>query len=155
MTDYSDASNIAYISDHQNFPIEDERPVRVEPGAYEVVMHHYWKGYLYGKSAKLILVFRITTPGPYYGAHLYRCYNIKGLTKRKEIIPKGWHSTFVREYSALFGAPAKLRDIGIRKYRNKVFLASVRTVTKDARQRPLPKSLQYSVVDELTKIVVG
>jgi len=138
-----------------DLPLDVERPVLIKPGTYEVVLVRYWKGYLYGKSSKLILVFRIVTVGPHYGQHLYRCYNIKGLTKRKEIIPKGWHSDFVREYSRLFSMPRKLRDIGVRQFKNRVFSCSVRTVKKDYKQRSLPDDMHYSVIGELLKVQAG
>lgn len=150
----STAEVIPFIQD-QDSPLDSERPVLIKPGTYEVALVRYWKGYLYGKSSKLILVFRITNFGPHYGKQLYRCYNIKGLTKRKEIIPKGWHSDFVREYSKLFGAPRKLRDIGIRSFKSRIFTCTVRTVSKDFKQRPLPDDMQYSVIDELLKVQAG
>jgi hypothetical protein len=133
----------------------DDPPVLLKLGIYEVTLHKHWKGILYGKSPKLILVFRILDIGPYFGKHIYRCYNIKGLTKRKEIIPKGWHSDFVREYSRLFGVPRKLRNIGVEQYKNKVFSCRPRTVTKDRKQKPLPDALHYSVIDELLEVKVG
>jgi len=132
-----------------------DKPILVKPGDYKLILSRTWKGYLYGKAPKLILVFRILTEGSYYGYHIYRCYNIKGLTKRNEIIPKGWHSDYVREYSRLFGAPRKLKDIGVRQYKNKVFVGNVRTVEKDSKQRPLPDDMKYSVIDELTEVIVG
>lgn len=134
---------------------DDERPTLIPEGEYKVILFRYWKGYLYGKSCKLILVFRIVTQGSYFGRLVYRCYNIKGLTKRKEIIPKGWHSDFVREYSKLFGAPRKLREIGVRQYKNKVLICSLRTVHKDFKQRLLPDDIKYSVIDELLKVDAG
>ena len=148
------AEVIQLVPDH-DCPLDEERPVLIKPGGYEVALVRYWKGFLYGRSSKLILVFRIVTEGFYYGQHIYRCYNIKGLTKRKEIIPKGWHSDFVREYSRLFGMPRKLRDIGIRQFKHKVFKCRVRTVKKDFKQRPLPDDMQYSVIDELLEVQAG
>ena len=136
-------------------PFDANRPIKLETGQYEFVLVSYWKGYLYGKVPKLILLFRIITEGPYFGYHLYRCYNLKGFTKRGEIIPKGWHSDFVREYSRLFGAPKKLRDIGVRQFKGKVIRGTVRTVVKDAKQRPLPVNLQYSVIHELLEVIAG
>ena len=149
------STNIVRLVTENDSPLDAERPILINPGEYEITLSRYWKGYLYGKSSKLILVFRIVTEGSYYGQHIYRCYNIKGLTKRKEIIPKGWHSNFVREYSRLFGMPRKLRDIGIRQFKHKVFKCRVRTVKKDFKQRPLPDDMQYSVIDELLKVQTG
>jgi len=136
-------------------PFDPERPILIPSGEYEVVLARYWKGILYGRSPKLVFVFRIVTEGPYYGQHLSRYYNIKGLTSRKEIIPKGWHSDFVREYSKLFGMPMKLRDIGVRVYKGKVFMCSVRTVRKDSKQRLLPGDMQYSIIGEMLKVMAG
>lgn len=151
----SSTAEVIQLVIENDCPLDAERPALIKPGAYEVALVRYWKGYLYGKSSKLILVFRIVTEGPHYGQHLYRCYNIKGLTKRKEIIPKGWHSDLVREYSRLFGMPRKLRDIGTRKFKSKVFSCTVRTVTKDFRQRPLTDDMQYSVIGELLEVQAG
>jgi len=132
--------------------LDDLRPVLVKPGTYDVILADHWKGQLYGGIPKIMLVFRIVSVGQYYGHLLSRCYNVKGFTKRKEIIPKGWHSDFVREYSKLFGLPEKLRDVGIGKFKQKVIQCSVRTVTKDRKQRDLPKELRYSVVSELLTV---
>ena len=148
------ASELHLVS-NEDAPFDADKPVLIKPGDYEVTLNSYWKGFLYGRAPKLILVFRILDECPHFGKHLYRCYNIRGFTKRKEIIPKGWHSDFVREYSRLFGAPMRLRDIGIRPYRNKVFACRVRTVEKDSKQRPLPHDMKYSVIDELIKVLVG
>ena len=151
----SATAKVVQLVPDQDCPLDEERPVLIKPGTYEVALVRCWKGFLYGRSSKLILVFRIITEGSYYGQHLYRCYNIKGLTKRKEIIPKGWHSDFVREYSRLFGMPRKLRDIGVRQFKNRVFSCSVRTVKKDFKQRPLPDDMQYSVIGELLEVQAG
>ncbi len=132
--------------------LDDLRPVLVKPRKYDVMLADFWKGYMYGGVPKVILVFRIITVGPYYGKLLSRCYNVKAFTKRKEIIPKGWHSDFVREYSKLFGLPRKLRDVGIGKFKNKVIQCKVRTVLKDRKQKDLPKELRYSVIGELMKV---
>ena len=121
----------------------------------EITLVKYFKGFMYGKVPKLILVFRIVTEGKYFGQHIYRCYNIKGFTKRKEIIPKGWHSDFVREYSRLFGKPRKLRDTGVRPYKTKIFSCTVRTVEKDSKQKPFPDDMKYSVIDEITRVIAG
>lgn len=132
-----------------------DKPVLIKPGVYDLILSRTWKGYLYGRAPKLILVFRIVTEGPYYGYHLYRCYNIKGLTKRKELIPKGWHSELVMEYSRLFGMPRRLRDIGVRQFKNKVFKGRVRTVEKDYKQRTRPDDMKYSVIGELMEVKEG
>jgi hypothetical protein len=150
----SKAEVISIISVH-NCPIDPDRPVFVKCREYDVIFVRYWKGYLYGGVPKLILVFKILSVGTYFGLHLNSCYNIKGFTKRKEIITKGWHSSYVREYSHLFGKPMKLRDIILKPFKGKVFRCSVRTVKKDFKQRPLPKDLYYSVIDQLLEVKAG
>lgn len=149
------AEVIQLVTEQQECPFDAERPILMPEGKYDVMLVRYWKGFLFGRAPKLILVFRVITEGDYFGKHLYRCYNIKGLSKRKDIIPKGWHSDFVREYGRLFGNPLKLRDIGVRKFKNKVFDCEVRTVSRDAKQRPLPDDMKYSVIDALLGVQVG
>ncbi len=134
---------------------DDARPVLVGEGEYDFALVSSWKGYMFGRCPKLILNFRIVTEGPYFGKVLYRCYGIKGFRKRGEIAAKGWHSDFVREYSRLFGVPRKRGEIRLIKYQNKIFRGSVRTVDRDYKQRPLPDHIKYSVIDQLTKVVVG
>jgi hypothetical protein len=148
------ATNLVRLFPDEMSPFDADRPEVLEHGYYEFILSKSWKGFVF-RSAKLILTFRIITEGPYFGKHLYRCYNIKGLNKRGEIIPKGWHSDFVREYSALFGKPRRLREIGVRAFKNKILRGTVRTVEKDRKQRLLPDSLKYSVIDEFTEVVVG
>jgi hypothetical protein len=148
-------NEVIYLDFDSDLSIDPERPVLIKPGSYKVILIRYWKGYLYGGTPKFILVFKIISGGIHNGVHLYRCYNIKGLTKRKEVVTKGWHSDFVREYSKLFGAPRKLRDIRIVEFKNKVFVCSVRAVTKDYKQRTLPDDMRYSVIDELIEVYAG
>lgn len=154
----STAEIINLVPDHLprfNGDGADDKPVLMKPGAYDFVLASYWKGRLYGRSPKLALTFRVATQGPHYGKRITCWYNVKDITKRGEITPKGWTSDFVREYCKLFGAPPRLRDIGIRKFKNKVIRATVRTVTTDRKQRLLPECLHYSVIDELLEVVAG
>jgi hypothetical protein len=93
--------------------------------------------------------------GPYFGKRLLRCYNVAGFSNKKEIRLKGWSGDLCREYSRLFGTPRRLKEIGTRAYKNKIILGTVRTVDRDRKQRPLPKGLEYSVIDELLEVVAG
>ena len=149
------APDLTLVSD-TGLSIDTDRPILIPEGEYDFMLTNIWKGYMYGgRAPKVFLTFRIMTEGPYYGQHLKRYYNVKGFTKKNEIIPSGWTSNLVRDYGRLWGLPTKLKDIGVTRFKGKVIRGKVKTVKKDFKGKPLPESLWYSRIDELIKIIMG
>jgi len=136
--------------------IDTDRPILIPESEYDFLLTSIWKGYMYGgRAPKVFLTFRIMTEGPYYGQHLKRHYNVKGFTKKNEVIPRGWTSYLVREYTVLFGLPRTLKDIGLTKFKGKVIRGKVRTVKKDFKGKALAEPNWHSCIDELTKLITG
>ena len=136
--------------------VHGDRPPLIEPGEYDLMFHKRWMGYLYGKrAAKLILVFRVATIGPAYGEKLFRCYNIKSFDKKRGTFRVGWNSNFVKDYARLFGQPTNLKSIGTNRLKGKIVQGKVRSVVKDFQNHPLPECLHYSVIDQLSNVIVG
>ena len=136
--------------------IDTDRPILIPEGEYDFMLTNIWKGCMYGgRAPKVFLTFRIVTEGPYYGQHLKRHYNVKGFNKKNEIIPRGWTSDLVREYTVLFGLPRTLKYIGLTKFKGKVIRVKVRTVKTNNRGKALAEPNWYSCIDELTKLITG
>ncbi len=136
--------------------IEGKRPPLVEPGEYAFVLCKRWMGHLYGrKAAKLLLIFKVVTEGSACGKRLYKCYNVRSINKRRGTFSVGWNSAFIKDYAHLFGLPRNLKSLGTNRLRNKIIKGKVRTVKSDFQQRPLPECLHYSVISELTEVIVG
>jgi len=136
--------------------IDADRPILIDEGEYDFILTKIWKGYMYkGRAPKVFLTFRIVTEGPYYGQHLKRHYNVKGFTKKYEVIPRGWTSDLVREYTVLFRLPRTLKDIGLTKFKGKIIRGKVKTVKTNNRGKALAEPNWYSCIDELTKLITG
>ena len=134
---------------------DKDRPVIVDPGQYDVMYVGHAKYLQFNRAPKLSITFQIVSPGPFFEIYLKRHYNIKGIGKKKELIPSGWSSDLVREYSVLFGIPRKLRHIYLSNFENKVFECDVRRVEKDYRGRPLAQNIRYSVINQLIRLKAG
>ena len=149
------APDLTLVSD-TGASIDTDRPILIPESEYDFLLTSIRKGYMYGgRAPKVFLTFRIVTEGSFYGQHLKRYYNVRGFTKKNEIIPSGWSSYLVRDYGRLWSLPTKLKDIGVTRFKGKVIRGKVKTVKKDFKGKPLPESLWYSRIDELIKIIVG
>jgi len=136
--------------------IDTDRPILIPEGEYNFLLTSIWKGFMYkGRAPKVFLTFRIMTEGPYYGQHLKRYYNVNGFTKKNEVIPRGWTSYLVREYTVLFGLPRTLKDIGLTKFKGKIIRGKVKTVKKDFKGKDLAEPNWHSCIDELTQLITG
>lgn len=131
-----------------------EKPPLIGEGHYELAYDSRWIGYLYGNHPKLMIVFRVVSIGPAFGKKIYRCYNLKGINKKRGDFSVGRRSDFYFEYVRLFGHEPSTR-ISMTPFRNSILKASVRTVTTDYKKRLLPEPMKYSVVKELLSIEVG
>jgi len=149
------APDLTLVSD-TGVSVDIDRPILIPEAEYDFMLTNIWKGYMYkGRAPKVFLTFRIMTEGPYYGQHLKRHYNVKGFTKKNEVISRGWTSDLVREYTVLFGLPRTLKDIGLTKFKGKVIRGKVKTVKTNNRGNPLAEPNWHSCIDELTKLITG
>ena len=104
------------------------------------------------KGLKAFPYFRIQDMGDYYGTELYRSYHVvdagpkmKG-RRRFKLKPR---SHLFLDLCRLYGPRQRPDRVSVNGLRSMLLRVSVRTVVKDYLQRPLPESLQYSVIDEL------
>jgi hypothetical protein len=149
------APDLTLVSD-TGVSIDTDRPILIPECEYDFLHIVTWKGYMYGgRAPKVFLTFRIVTECPYYGQHLKRYYNVKGFTRKNEIILPGWSCYLARDYGALWGRPRKLKDIGVTRFKGKVIRGTVKTVKNNFKGKPLPESLWYSRIDELTQVIAG
>lgn len=132
-----------------------EGAIWVPEGLYELAFVGWHTSRMFNRD-KLIIEFRVVTPGKAFEACLRRYYNV-------EIIkPSGKYgrfkasrsTDFVREHAALFGLPRRLDRISMSRYEPVIIQGRVRTVTK-ARGRRLPEAMRYSIVAELLRVEVG
>ena len=149
------APDLRIVADN-NLSDDPNRPVLIDEGEYDFMLTDIWKGCMYKKRApKVFLTFRIVTECQHYGRHLKRYYNVKGFTKKNEIILPGWSCYLARDYGALWGLPRKLKGIGVTRFKGKVIRGTVVTVKNNSKGKPLPESLWYSRIDELIKVIAG
>lgn len=132
-----------------------EGDVWVPDGLYELGFVEWRTARMFNRG-KLILEFRIVTPGKYFAVVLRRYYNVEPIKPlgRYGRFKGSRSSDFVREHSALFGKPRRHDRISMRDYESVVIRGRVRTVGK-ARGRRIPDAVRYSVVSELLRVEAG
>ena len=120
-------------------------PPLIPPGRFEVQFLKAEKRGFY-KRQKLILRFQIISPGPHHGLQVYLVCDV---TKRKH-----WHpsSKFLQTWVLAAGKkPDRMDRMSTKVFKGKVFLAEIRTVTKNAQGWERPVELQYSVIKGLIR----
>ncbi len=146
----------------QDIPLDDGLvegtfwPLLPEAEYLATYTHHDTKWVF--NTAKVFVHFKVVEPGEHYGRRIYRPYRAKALigkpgkNGRFKLVPR----------SELFLTMCRLDEgkqrpdrISLRRLQNVLIRITVRTVTKDYKQRPLPESLLYSVVDELLFVEAG
>jgi hypothetical protein len=136
--------------------IDGDRPPLVAAGIYDLAFVHYETVRLYGgRAEKIALWWRIVSLGTVNGVVLPRYYNVKTLVGKPGKGGRfriGWKSDFVREYALLYGLPSRLDRIAMTRFHDSVVVGRVRGVSRDYRDREIPKDLCYSVVGELLKV---
>jgi len=125
-------------------------------GRYLVNFQHHETSLIFN-SAKVFVHFKISE-GEYAGARLFRAYRAHrligrpGKNGRFQLKPG---SELYRTVCRLSPSQKRPDRISLRPWRHVIFSVSVRTVNQDARQRQLPESLRYSVVDDILSIEAG
>jgi len=139
--------------------LDDAISPLVPEGDYSMSYKYHETGKAFN-TPKVFVYFSIVEPGPYLGICLYRAFRVRGFIGKH-----GKNGRFkLGKRSELFLALCRLdeRDsrlrpdrVSLQALRNTVIKASVRTVKTDYKQRRLPESLRYSVVDELLSVEAG
>lgn len=136
--------------------IAGDRPVRIEPGEYELAFQFHRTLFLFGRAPKLCCFFKIVTLGKYFEVIVPRYYNVQSLAgkpRKGGAFKVGWHSDFVREYATIFGLPLRPNRISTEIFKTAIVRGRVDTVSTNSRQRSIPESLRYSVITELMERV--
>jgi hypothetical protein len=127
-------------------------------GEYLVVYTHHETAIVFN-TPKVFLHFRINEPGPYLNERLYGAYRASELMGRpgKNGRFKLKHRSELYLTMCWLYQARKLRSdrMSLRDLKRLGLRASIRTVTKDYKQRPLPECELYSVVDAIKRIEVG
>jgi hypothetical protein len=134
-----------------DFLFNGEIPPRLPEGEYEVAFVGANKKRMFGSGERMFLWFRIVTLGEWYETELY-------MTCAVPVTGRDWGPShkFMQAWMLASGHSPKRRDrMSTTVFRNKLFRAKVRTVTRDARQKLRPPERQYSVIDELLELVAG
>lgn len=151
---YSSSDSTAHIV---QFPADDLPPVLVPPGEYDLAFVAFETKAMFRKSAKVILRFKIASPGAGFGRQVERYYNATKLTGkagRGGCFKIGARSDLLLEYVNLFcERPPRLDRIPMSRFDNRIIRARLRTVSADHRQRKLHELLNYSVVAELLEVL--
>ncbi|CAI4032134.1 hypothetical protein DNFV4_02561 [Nitrospira tepida] len=132
------------------FDSSTEVPPLVPSGEYEVSFVRASRKDMW-RQTKLFLWFVTVTPGAFYGTHLYMVCDV---TKGKH--PWGPGHKFLRHWILAAGRkPERQGRMTTKVFRNKIFLAAVRVVEKDANGGTRTLAQQYSVIDHLVELVAG
>ena len=130
----------------------------VLPGQYQLAFSHH-EIVTQFLSPKVVLFFRVVTPGPAFGAVLCRYYAVRSVatkSRRKNgQFRYGQKGDYFREYCRVFGGPSRLDRASPASYRNTVVVGEVVTVTKGHDQQPIPEGAQYSKISRLLSLEVG
>lgn len=147
--------NTSAVSNLHEGQLVDEPP-QIPPGTYKAIFKHHETSYSF-KTPKVYLHFELQG-GDYAGMRLYRAFRVKELRGKQG---KGGrfklrHShELYRQFVKLSGARERPDRISLRRLKHCLLNVSVRTVTTDSRQRPLPPALRYSVIDDLVSVEAG
>lgn len=125
---------------------EDSHPF-IPEGRYEVSYAFHHLRWYFGQK-KLYVHFVICTPGEHYGVKLFKVYNFY------QKLPRG--SALKKDLELLSGVRAlKNASLKLCLFDGKVLEVSVRTVRQNHKQRELAGYQQYSVIDEIVRIIAG
>lgn len=141
--------------------VEDTPPL-IPPGEYEASYTHHEVGTAF-KQSKVYVWMQIIR-GEYTGIQLYRAYRVESFKrprgkdgkKRKGGSIKLRHSSeLFRQWVKLTGEKERPDRIDLRRLKGCSVRIRVRTVTHDYDHKPLPRALQYSVIDQLISVEAG
>lgn len=144
-------------------PLDDAllegRDLPLLPEAEYLMAYTHHETAMLFNTPKVFVHFRITEPGPYLIQRLYGAYRASELMGRpgKNGRFKLKHRSELYLTMCWLYQARKLRPdrMSLRDLKQAVLRVSVRTVTKDYKQRPLPDCERYSVVDAIKAIEVG
>ena len=124
-------------------------PPKLPEGLYEVVFMRAEEKAIWGRK-KAFLYFRIIQAGDHLGQVLFMAVTFP--TNGRFAVS----SKYLQQWSMAAGKrPARRDRLSTKVFRNKSFLALVRTVKKDSGGKERCETAQYSVIDKLIKVQTG
>jgi hypothetical protein len=138
---------------------QDDYPL-IKSGTYALKFTG-WETKRMFNTGKVSLWFQVVDYGESFGVRLARHYNaqkLKGKTGKKGGFVVGKCSSLAREvFDVLERAGHNMHGVRLDRLRLSLLEAhiitgKVKTVTHDSKRKPIPASLQYSVIEELTGI---
>ena len=135
-----------------NSKFESDKPPLIKQGVYEAVYVKHSVARLHSNSGKVIVWFRIVSPGEHFNIVLPRYYNTQWIKQKSKQFKAGWKSDLMREFATFFEVPKRTDRIPISKFKDGIYKIKVRNVKK-SRGRVIPESVQYSVVDSIVSRV--
>lgn len=124
----------------------------LKPGIYTGVLdHHQTDASAFGGKPKVYMIFTLMDPGV-FGIRVFRAYNVKAIVGRPK--RNGAFQCSRRQdltlHLANLSSVERPDRISLAQFRGREMKLKLRTVKMDYRQRLLPRSLRYSVVDEFS-----
>jgi hypothetical protein len=151
ISDFHSSTKVARLEPRDDdIEIEGEIPPLVPEGEYLACFIRCETKRRF-KGLKAFLYFRIQDIGDHYGTVLYRSYHVvdaggKKGRRRFKLKPR---SQLFLDLCGLYGTHQRPDRVSVNGLRSMLLRVHVHTVVEDYLQRPLPESLQYSVIDEL------
>ena len=144
--------NITNESEKGDGVVEGLRP-HIPPGEYQLAfMRHHTT--MFCGAPKVVLRFRVTTMGPYFGIELERFYNARrllGKVGKNGRFKVGSSSDLVLEFCRVAqDRITRLDRLPLSVMKNYIIKGVVHSVAKNRNQKELPEIMQYSVIRELT-----
>lgn len=146
------------VSNEMDCVISGELPELIKPDEYDMTLINYRTELFFGKAPKLVMFFKILELGEAFELILPKYYNVLEIMDKpgkKVAFKAGRSSDFLRDFSTLFPHVniRRLDRFPISYFQGVIIRGVVTTVTHDAKQRLIPKSLQYSKVSKLLRII--
>ena len=124
-------------------------PKLVPAGDYEVSFVRVEEKKLWGRS-RAFLHFRVIQPGEHFGVLLFMAVTLPANGRFS------MSSKYLQQWSLAAGKrPSRHDRLTTRVFRNKIFLARVRTVTQDHDSKEREATWHYSVIDKLVEVRAG
>jgi len=129
------------------FVCDNDYRALIPDKVYEAQCVSYDSSFVLGKARKLFLNFRIIDPGEHNGVELFMAFNMPYTGRIKS------GSKYYKKWCQVngFRKPSRNATMSPRLFLNKVYKLKTRTV----RPERMPESFQYSVVDDILKVVAG
>lgn len=142
--------NLAPVVDLHDGFVEGDAPPLVPDGEYQAVYigHDVVELAQFHRAAKVFVRVRLHDAGAHTGTVLFRAYRVRRRIDSRRFVA-GRRSEIVKMVARVLGQTGRPDRISLRDLKRHLLRVLVRTVTTDAKQRALPPSLHYSVIDTI------